>query len=499
MRFALVVASVCALSACLERSGAPTLTDVSPRELVSAGGAISLTGERWWPAGTLEFDAPAKSQLSTSVSARVFSADVSLPVQDAQWQSTSSVAGVVPAGLLPGRYSLELTTPRGEVLTLADALTILDEAVDPDAGTVMPCDVTTWADEDGDGFGRPGTNAMECGPGRVENELDCNDLDSLASPDGTEVCNGLDDDCDGEVDEGQCPDAGLTVTRVRSLDDSDNDFVAVSAFGPDHAWLVVSDQLFVYRPDAGFQRKSNNCPMRMNAVWADPSGRAFVAGGNPGIGRIATVSPGSMGCSAGEMLPDPVAGLTGFQQLDGGYVVEGLLRDGRRMTWDGVGSPRIAGTANGDLNLKSASGSTPSTFYGVGLLNGSMAPTGVRVRSDGTVFTELRPDAGVVLRGVSSATPVSGVTVGDRGLVLRRMNGSWVPLVAPTTNDLTAVKAFGPGRFVASSDRGTLMSWSGAWTVTPTDPLPVRALDAWDEGNLWLVGDNGFIVRVRRE
>lgn len=491
--------SLLVVSACVERPAAPALTDVTPRELFSAGGEVALTGERILPSGTFEFDAPARSQWSTTVSARVFLGDVSLPLEGAQWQSTSSVTGVVPAGLSPGRYSLELTTPRGEVLTLSDALTILDEAVEPDAGVITPCDTVTWPDEDRDGYGRAGPGELLCGAGRVENQLDCNDFDSLSSPAGVEVCNGLDDDCDGLSDEGLCADAGLTVTRLRALDDPLNDFVALSVYGPNEAWVATTDKLFEHRADGGFREHSVNCPMRMNALWADPGGRVFVAGGNPGIGRISLSSPSTMGCTPGQMLPDPVAGLSGFQLLDGGFVVEGVLRDGRRMSWDGVGTPMISGTQNSDLNLKSASGSTPSTFYGVGLLNGSQLPAAVRVRSDGTLLTEWSPDAGVVLRGVSSPTPVAAVAVGDRGLVARRQNGVWSTMPSPTVSNLTAVKAFGPGRFVLSSESGTLQSWAGAWTVTATDPLPVRALDAWDEGNLWLVGDDGFIVRVRRQ
>jgi len=501
MRLALAIGCTAAvLGACVDRPAAPALTAVSPRELTAKGGPVELTTERVFPTGTFEFDAPTRTKWSAAVSARVFSAAGSFALLETSWRNTNSVGAVVPAGLSPGPWSLELTTPRGDVLVLTDALVVLDEAVEPDSGVVVPCTVATFADGDHDGFGLSGTSALLCGPGRADNPLDCNDFDSLTSPDGIEVCNGLDDDCDTLVDEGVCPDAGLSVTRLRTLDDDDedeNDFVAVSVFGPDEAWLVAADRLFVHRADAGFRQRSNDCPNRMNAVWADPTGRAFVAGGNNGVGRIAVANPASSGCSNEQMLPEPVAGLSGFQGSDGGFGVEGLLRDGRRFSWDGVGNPVVSGSSNNDVRLRRGSASTPATFYGVGTLDSQ--PHVVRVRADGTVFTELRADAGAVLNAVSSPTPLSAVAVGDRGLALRRVNGTWETLATPTTNDLTAVKAFGPGRFVLSSDRGTLLSWAGAWTVTPTDPLPVRAIDGWGEGNLWLVGDKGFIVRVRRE
>ncbi|MBL8952248.1 MAG: putative metal-binding motif-containing protein, partial [Myxococcaceae bacterium] len=60
-----------------------------------------------------------------------------------------------------------------------------------------------WADGDGDGFGA-GSPVMQCGPlnGRVANGTDCNDLNANVRPTATEVCNGIDDNCAGGVDEG---------------------------------------------------------------------------------------------------------------------------------------------------------------------------------------------------------------------------------------------------------------------------------------------------------
>jgi gliding motility-associated-like protein len=53
-----------------------------------------------------------------------------------------------------------------------------------------------FLDADGDGFG--GELFDGCG---VTNNADCNDLDALISPNATEICNELDDNCDGESDE----------------------------------------------------------------------------------------------------------------------------------------------------------------------------------------------------------------------------------------------------------------------------------------------------------
>ena len=65
-------------------------------------------------------------------------------------------------------------------------------------------EVTTYADTDGDGFGDPGTALEECGstPGRVVDDSDCDDTNPDIHPDADEQCNDVDDNCNGDVDEG---------------------------------------------------------------------------------------------------------------------------------------------------------------------------------------------------------------------------------------------------------------------------------------------------------
>lgn len=64
---------------------------------------------------------------------------------------------------------------------------------------------TYYADADGDGFGDPAVDSSACAPpvGYVLNNTDCNDANNTIYPGATEVCgNGIDDDCDGQIDEG---------------------------------------------------------------------------------------------------------------------------------------------------------------------------------------------------------------------------------------------------------------------------------------------------------
>jgi hypothetical protein len=65
-------------------------------------------------------------------------------------------------------------------------------------------DSTIWyRDMDGDTFGNPNRTVVACmqPPGYVADGTDCNDTTGNANPALSESCDGIDNDCDGEVDE----------------------------------------------------------------------------------------------------------------------------------------------------------------------------------------------------------------------------------------------------------------------------------------------------------
>ncbi len=118
--------------------------------------------------------------------------------------------------------------------------------------TDVPCAPMTWyADLDGDGWGGSMETGCEAPAGAVDRGDDCDDGNAALSPDATETCDGLDNDCDGLVDEGfslvhACPDddgdgSGSAVGEVpvcevpagwlQSCDDCDDGNADVSPTG----------------------------------------------------------------------------------------------------------------------------------------------------------------------------------------------------------------------------------------------------------------------------
>nr|MDQ3038132.1 putative metal-binding motif-containing protein [Myxococcota bacterium]MDQ3178739.1 putative metal-binding motif-containing protein [Actinomycetota bacterium] len=79
------------------------------------------------------------------------------------------------------------------------------DAATLDAATLDGCTAASfWRDADGDGHGDPASmmTACEAPAGHVANDDDCDDDCAACFPGATELCDGVDQDCDASLDEG---------------------------------------------------------------------------------------------------------------------------------------------------------------------------------------------------------------------------------------------------------------------------------------------------------
>lgn len=123
-----------------------------------------------------------------------------------------------------------------------------DSAIDDaDAGRIGG---SSWyRDVDGDGYGAgSATTACTRPSGRVSNATDCDDGLVGVNPGATEVCNALDDDCDGAYDEGfdadadgipDCEEINYTVVIYGTGDDSWTGYIDGSTLGTWSGWSTV--------------------------------------------------------------------------------------------------------------------------------------------------------------------------------------------------------------------------------------------------------------------
>ncbi|MBL7943212.1 MAG: putative metal-binding motif-containing protein, partial [Flavobacteriales bacterium] len=133
--------------------------------------------------------------------------------------ASSGSSGVINATIPPG------TTPgtgyRLRVVSSNPGYIGIDNGSDIVIGSM----VTHYADSDGDGYGDPDSpqEIDTCFPvpaGYVLNADDCDDNDPSVNPFGSEICNGIDDNCDGTTDEGFDTDDDGYTTCEGDCDDT---------------------------------------------------------------------------------------------------------------------------------------------------------------------------------------------------------------------------------------------------------------------------------------
>ncbi len=169
-----------------------------------------------------------------------------------------------------------------------------DPAIHPEAeeicdGVDNDCDgeadedllVDLWADRDGDGFGDPegATRGCEPGNGLVADGSDCDDEAAEVNPGATELCDGIDNDCDGEIDE----EVLLTLYQDADGDGWGDPAITSQACDPGEGWVLeggdCDDSDPAYHPGAAEEDCTDPADYDCDGVtaWADDDGDGWAA------------------------------------------------------------------------------------------------------------------------------------------------------------------------------------------------------------------------------
>ena len=104
---------------------------------------------------------------------------------------------------MAGNYSLTVTD-----VNSCSTSSVLNITINEPAANIF------YYDGDNDGFGISSESALGCNPpaGFVFSPGDCNDANPSINPGATEICNGIDDNCNGQIDDGVICGTNLNLT-----------------------------------------------------------------------------------------------------------------------------------------------------------------------------------------------------------------------------------------------------------------------------------------------
>jgi hypothetical protein len=355
------------------------------------------------------------------------------------------------------------------------------DAATRDAG---PCNgetpVTCWKDADKDGFAASGAKmATQCSSTCAEgwtatepkaDKIDCDDGNPAAHPGVTETCNGVDDDCDSNVDE----NATSTCTLAHATATCDRGSCKLSACADGYADCDA---------DA-----TNGCEQSLNdhdhcgACGQACAGAVSCTMGKCGaiVSKVALGSAGGAGSTTCASLASPYMSFSADELLCWGSNAYRLLSDAPatddvKTPSDGRGMPPVRDVAVSSRHMcvlqrdadvvtcwgdGGNSGSTPVTPYWLGSAAGPAVADGTLVGTPVHGAVEIAVNSKVTCaRTMAGAVTCWGLSA-DNG---SSANGSASPLTG-----CRALAAGEAGVCAVLQNTGDVQCWGGAIGNRPT-------------------------------
>ncbi|AGC42319.1 BNR repeat domain protein [Myxococcus stipitatus DSM 14675] len=416
-----------------------------------------------------------------------------------------------------------------------------------------------YVDRDGDGDGDPSGVAEEVcegetpPPGFAERlHQDCDEVDPSTKSSGVEVCDALDNNCNGVVDEGLSCGGTLKVVSDHHVRPVQQSWKTV-ALGPSGypVWIAGQGGGLAVRRAAGqkFESFSANdrtgsppsdgsLPINANScgdhdwtvAWVDSSGKVFLGGekGHVAIhnGRSDFVCNPDVTQSPGEASFElhTITGMVGFEP-GGKRLIYLTDIEGRLFRWDAEGPPvRIDGSSIGFYGLHAFNSNEPHAVGSPGARNNPSDPNNLQT------FRRYSVKTGVPVTKLNSAALPDDVpgrvnavwfgfernacAVGDGGAVWR-WNGvdAWKKVASPagltvefssvvmTYDRENALNPLNEQCFMVDRSangrlrRSTLHGWGkGPDLPAASADVPLNDIAMTDSGTeLWVVGDNGRV------
>lgn len=362
-----------------------------------------------------------------------------------------------------------------------------------------------YIDEDGDG--RTGTKiASQCAQPTPEASRindDCDESSPWVAKGLPELCDRLDNDCDGKIDT-----AGCTLpTWKQASGTGTTNWQSISLYAKDQMWIAGENRTVLHFKNGttSFSQCSGG-----DVSWSSKSGRVFFKA------YLYNQSPSTTQCRTpfgGATSEHPYA-VTGIEDPWGGEptIYSGGSGSFYRWTFPWETTENLSSTSGDFLVADIDSHGTTDTLIAVG---GFYSPeekafAAIYHPESGTWQTEApTPASGLsssFLNKVRVLDKNNAYALNNNGSILERNRGTWRLLPSITSSSgqpiaATDVIAFSRNAIYATTLEGSIYFYgprsggANGWSlVHPSSGQALRAIDGLSPTDIWAVGDQGTLI-----
>ncbi|WIG96226.1 putative metal-binding motif-containing protein [Myxococcus sp. SDU36] len=391
-------------------------------------------------------------------------------------------------------------------------------------GITTSCQATTppsnwYLDDDGDGFG-DGIALSSCfSPGKdyVSTDGDCNDGNPFTYPGAPELCDGLDNNCDGNPEGPDACPGGSGNWVARTVGATVQDWRSIFTEVPGDVTVVgTQGSTAVLTPrTTTFQTNAANCGdsnRGWNAVWADMANQGRAYTGSSG-GNLSFLDRSQNACTETHNMGRWVQGLIGFRhegtlQIHGVTSNSGTINQGLTFIWNGNPVPGALTFGSVPVApLHDIHGRPPSTLFAVGGFDSGPERgrayrfSNVNQQWQSELVQDTIPGLGP-LRGVWVVNDKTAFAVGDfmngQNSVLQWNGSAWSRMSFPNTHNesLTSVVAFGARSVYVTALNGRIYRYDGTgWQIVfENTSLRFNDIAGTSPADIWVAGNAGQIL-----